>query len=29
MLFGIKATDFEIVEMGPTVPLTYNCVRNP
>ena len=29
MLFGIKPTDFEIVDMGPTVPLTYNCVRNP
>jgi hypothetical protein len=29
MLFGIKPTDFEIVDMGPTVTLTYNCVRNP
>jgi hypothetical protein len=29
MLFGIKPTDFEIVDMGPTVALTYNCVRNP
>jgi len=29
MLFGIKPTDFEIVDMGPTITLTYNCVRNP
>jgi hypothetical protein len=28
-LFGIAPTDFEIVDMGPTVALTYDCVRNP
>ena len=29
MLFGITPADFEVVDLGPTVTLTYNCVRNP
>jgi hypothetical protein len=28
-LFGIQVTDMEVVDLGPTVPLTYDCVRNP
>jgi serine/threonine-protein kinase len=28
-LAALKVTDFEVLEMGPPVPLTYNCVRNP
>jgi hypothetical protein len=28
-LFGIAVTDMEVVGLGPTVPLTYDCVRNP
>ena len=28
-LFGITVNDFEIVEMGDPVTLTYVCVRNP
>ncbi|MDP8998896.1 MAG: hypothetical protein M3O46_02165 [Myxococcota bacterium] len=28
-LFGISATDFEVVDLNPTVKLTYTCVRNP
>jgi hypothetical protein len=28
-LFGIAVTDMDVVELGPTVPLTYDCVRNP
>ncbi len=28
-LWGLKVTDFEVVKMGPTIPLTYDCVRNP
>jgi serine/threonine-protein kinase len=28
--FGaITAEQFEVVELGPDVPLTYECVRNP
>ncbi len=29
MLFGITPADFEVVDLGPTVKLTYDCVRNP
>jgi hypothetical protein len=29
MLFGIAPGDFEVVDLGATVPLTDNCVRNP
>lgn len=29
MLFGIKPTDFEIVDMPAPTTLTYDCVRNP
>jgi serine/threonine-protein kinase len=28
-MFGIEVTDFEVVDLGPTIPLTYDCVRNP
>jgi hypothetical protein len=28
-LFGITPADFQVVDLGPTVTLTYNCVRNP
>lgn len=28
-LFGVTASDMEIVDLGPTIPLTYDCVRNP
>ena len=28
-LFGITPGDFDVVDLGPTVTLTYNCVRNP
>jgi serine/threonine-protein kinase len=28
-LFGIAPSDFDVVDLGPTVTLTYNCVRNP
>jgi hypothetical protein len=28
-LYGITVSDFEIVEMGAPVTLTYKCVRNP
>lgn len=28
-LSSLKVTDFEVVQMGPTIPLTYDCVRNP
>jgi serine/threonine-protein kinase len=28
-LYGLKVTDFEVVEMGTPIHLTYNCVRNP
>jgi serine/threonine-protein kinase len=28
-LFGIAPTDFDVVELGPIVDLTYDCVRNP
>jgi serine/threonine-protein kinase len=28
-LFGIAPTDFDVVELGPIVNLTYDCVRNP
>lgn len=24
-----KAIDFEVVDGGPLIPLTYGCVRNP
>jgi hypothetical protein len=29
MLFGIGPGDFQVVDLNPTVPLTYSCVRNP
>lgn len=28
-LASLKVTDFEMVEAGSRIPLTYNCVRNP
>jgi hypothetical protein len=28
-MYGIKVTDFDVVDLGPTIPLTYDCVRNP
>jgi hypothetical protein len=28
-LADLKVTDFEILDMGTPIPLTYNCVRNP
>ena len=28
-LFGIAVTDMEVVDLGPTIPLTYDGVRNP
>jgi hypothetical protein len=28
-MYGIQVTDFEVVDLGPTIPLTYDCVRNP
>jgi hypothetical protein len=28
-LFGIAPSDFQVVDLQPTVKLTYNCVRNP
>ena len=28
-LFGVAVTDMEVVDLGPTIPLTYDCVRNP
>ena len=28
-LFGIAPSDFQVVDLGPTVNLTYKCVRNP
>jgi serine/threonine-protein kinase len=28
-LRGLKVTDFEVVDMGTPIHLTYNCVRNP
>jgi serine/threonine-protein kinase len=27
-LSSLKPTDFEVVQLGPTIPLTYDCVRN-
>jgi hypothetical protein len=27
-LQALKVTDFEVVDTGPTIPLTYDCVRN-
>lgn len=27
-LYGLKVTDFEVVDMGTPIHLTYNCVRN-
>jgi serine/threonine-protein kinase len=27
-LRGLLVTDFEVVDAGPTIPLTYDCVRN-
>lgn len=29
VVFGIKVTDFEVVNTGPTIPLTYDCVPTP
>ena len=28
-LFGIAVTDMEVVDLGPAIPLTYDCVRAP
>ncbi|HEY1208790.1 MAG TPA: hypothetical protein VGE85_05445 [Terracidiphilus sp.] len=28
-LYGLKVTDFEVVEMGTPIHLTYECKRNP
>ncbi len=28
-LASLKVTDFEVVQMPATIPLTYDCVRNP
>ena len=28
-LTGIQVSDMEVVGMGATIPLTYDCVRNP
>jgi hypothetical protein len=28
-LFGIQASEFEVVVADTPIPLTYNCVRNP
>jgi hypothetical protein len=28
-LYGIAVSDMEVVDLGPTIPLTYDCVRNP
>lgn len=28
-LQGLKVTDFEIIDGGKPIPLTFNCVRNP
>lgn len=28
-LGAIAVSDFEVVGLGPTIPLTYDCVRNP
>jgi serine/threonine-protein kinase len=29
MLVGVQVTDFEVVETGPQILLTYDCVRVP
>jgi hypothetical protein len=28
-LYGLKVTDFEVVDMGTPIHLTYECKRNP
>jgi hypothetical protein len=28
-LWPLKVTDFEVVNLGTPIPLTFNCVRNP
>jgi serine/threonine-protein kinase len=28
-LSSLKVTDFEVVQLGAAIPLTYDCVRNP
>jgi serine/threonine-protein kinase len=28
-LFGVAVSDMEVVDLGATIPLTYDCVRNP
>ena len=28
-LSSLQVTDFEVVQMGPVIPLTYDCGRNP
>jgi len=28
-LAAIQVTDFELIDAGPRIPLTYDCVRNP
>jgi serine/threonine-protein kinase len=25
----LKATDFEVIDHGPTIPVTYECQRTP
>ena len=27
-LFGVQVTDFEVIDAGPRIPETYNCVRS-
>jgi hypothetical protein len=28
-LEGLQVTDFEVLETGKLIPVTYDCVRNP
>ena len=28
-MFGVTISDFEVVQTGPQIPLTYDCVRTP
>jgi serine/threonine-protein kinase len=28
-LSALQPTDFEVVQLGAAIPLTYDCVRNP
>ncbi len=27
--FGVAVSDFEVVDLGAEIPLTYDCVRTP